>query len=108
VKSTTVLKSREISEVLSRGKVLRGQFLNLYYVLDKEDKIAFLVNRSVRGAVRRNRVRRRIREIWRLQKVSVKSKARICLVAKEMAEKAEFSDLIEDFKKLVKKFNNKY
>lgn len=100
MKQKTSLKGKEISEILNRGILLQGRFLNLYYISDNETKIAFLVNRSIRGAVRRNRVKRRIREAWRLSRDGVKKKAHICLVAKESAEKAIFSEMFKDLQKL--------
>ena len=98
-----VLKSTEISYVLNHGKVVRGKYINIHFIQHQETKIAFLINRRIRGAVRRNRVRRRIREAWRLLNLEINKNVHICLYAKTNAEKSPFSYLQNDIEKLLKK-----
>jgi len=103
MKQKTALKSKKISEILNHGIQLRGRYLNLYYGTFEENEVAFLVNKSIRGAVRRNSVRRRVREAWRLCKKEVTENVSICLMAQESAEKSKFTELLEDLKKLIRR-----
>ena len=97
------LKNIEISEVLEKGKFIQGQLINLYYLPFSEEKTAFLVTKRIKGAVKRNRVKRHIREAWRLRSEHLKKKAGVCIVAKQSAEKAKFNNLSKELNLLIKK-----
>jgi ribonuclease P protein component len=59
-------KFHEIQIILEEGKRKRGYFLNLYIQDTKDEKLAILVSKKLGNAPERNRVKRLIREIYRL------------------------------------------
>jgi ribonuclease P protein component len=58
--------------VISSGKTLVVRPVRLFYVVDRSSpptmNVGFTVSRGIRGSVRRNRIKRLLRESYRLQK----------------------------------------
>ncbi len=64
-----ILKSaRRISELFKCGKRLSGRFLQCYYLPSERPQAAFIVPKRYGSAVRRNRQKRRLRELYRLRR----------------------------------------
>jgi ribonuclease P protein component len=63
---------RSFTTVIASGKTLVVRPVRLFYVVEKTSSpgvlIGFAVSRSIRGSVRRNRIKRLLRESYRLQK----------------------------------------
>jgi ribonuclease P protein component len=67
-------RSRDFDAVHRRGRSVSSRFLVLYWLRQEEPaepRVGFAVPRSVGGAVERNRIKRRLREVWheRLERV---------------------------------------
>jgi len=59
-------------------------------------RVGFAVSRQVRGAARRNRVRRRIREAYRQVRARMPADVELVVVARPSAATRPFTELIED------------
>ena len=60
-------RSRDFDAVHRRGRSVSSRFLVLYWLPQEEaaePRIGFAVPRAVGGAVDRNRIKRRLREVW--------------------------------------------
>ena len=67
-------RSRDFDAVHRRGRSVSSRFLVLYWLPQEEPaepRIGFAVPRAAGGAVERNRIKRRLREVWneRLERV---------------------------------------
>lgn len=62
--------------------------------------MGFAVSRQVRGAVSRNRVRRRIREAYRHVRAQLAGDLAVVIVARPNAATRPFPDLLEDMRRL--------
>ncbi|HID10722.1 MAG TPA: ribonuclease P protein component [Candidatus Latescibacteria bacterium] len=76
------LTSKELSALFEGGKRRRGEFLDLYWIPSDSLKVAVLLTKKVKGAVVRNKTRRRIKEILRILLPRVKRSCYIAVVAK--------------------------
>jgi ribonuclease P protein component len=66
-------------------------------------RIGIITSRRVGGAVERNRVRRRLREIFRLERLRVTPGVWLVLVARRQAVRASFDQLQAEWRQLAKR-----
>jgi ribonuclease P protein component len=94
VKRTNRLsRSRDFDAVHRRGRSVSSRFLVLYWLPQEEPaepRIGFAVPRAAGGAVERNRIKRRLREVWqeRLERVAA-GHDYVLIVRPGLAEAAE-------------------
>ncbi len=68
IKKEILRNKKEIRDLLSEGRrVACGEFV-IIYKPDNETKVGFFASRKIRSAVKRNRVKRILREAYRMNK----------------------------------------
>jgi ribonuclease P protein component len=67
-KSLLLKKKVEIENVLHSGKRIPGNIFNVFIYASGRTRVAFLVSKKVGSAVRRNRMKRLLREAYRLNR----------------------------------------
>lgn len=105
-KDAKIKKNREYRKVYSRGKSFVNKFLVLYLAgnLEGKTKVGFSVSKKVGKAVVRNRVKRLIKEAFRLNQDKVKNKGvSLVFVARNRAKEANFSEIEKAMLDLLKK-----
>lgn len=86
----------EFQAVFERGKrVERPAFVALWIPTPGRRKAGFTVSRQVRGAVKRNRARRRLREAFRRQRAALPSDISVVFVGRPMAQSVVFEELVQ-------------
>ncbi|MBD3385789.1 ribonuclease P protein component [candidate division KSB1 bacterium] len=78
------------------GKVFKGKLFILFIRKSPSHKIGFTVEKGIKSAVKRNRIKRKSREIWRLYARQYHPVSMIML-ARESVFSASFIDLRNDF-----------
>ena len=92
--SQRLRRASEFQAVFQQGKrVERPGFIALWQTTAGDRKVGFTVSRKVRGAVRRNRVRRRLREVYRVQGNPLPEGVSVVFVGREGAEAAPIERL---------------
>ena len=84
----------------ARGRTVQGRFLRLSVVMDRAveaTRFGLVTSKRVGGAVIRNRVRRRLREICRLHRAMLAPGWLVVVVAKPAAAEATFSELRDEW-----------
>ena len=97
------LKREEFRKVFSKGRRLSGGVLTLYVFECGERKAGFVVRRSVRGAVKRNRLKRLLREIYRRNRDRIDERVALVVVIGEKAEELSMQELERSFLLLLEK-----
>lgn len=88
----TLKKARDFDRVFRRGRSVASQELVMYALKRNRPglRIAFCVSRKLGGAVVRNRLRRRLREVFRSHSLKLTPKWDLILLARQGATSASF------------------
>lgn len=99
--TVTLKKNYEFRRLYSRGKSTAAACLALYCRKNGSDRnrIGYTVSNKVGHAVVRNRIRRRLREIYRLHEAELARGYDIVVVARMRASGADYHQLETDFMK---------
>ncbi len=96
MKSTvSIKKNYEFRSLYSRGKSLAMPHLVVYYRKNRRDhnRLGISVTSKLGNAVKRNRVRRRLREIYRTNEQKLKVGYDIIIVSRVKARYADYQTL---------------
>ena len=106
-KMQTLKKNYEFENVLKQGKFYVGNQITIYITKNKENKNIFgiAISKKTCKAVKRNFIKRKIRENYRLIEKNLKKGYNIVFLwnKKVLIEDANFHIIKEDLEKLFKK-----
>ena len=105
-KIDTLKKNYEFKNVLDKGKFYKGKYITLYISQNSKEKnvIGIAVSKKIGKAVKRNRIKRLIRESYRLQKNELKKSYNIVFLwNKNQENNCKCLEIQEDMKKLFKR-----
>jgi ribonuclease P protein component len=98
-----IIRKREVfKEVFQNGKRLHGKYLRFYFMEAKNRQIGFLVPKKVGIAVKRNKIKRLMREVYRIHRSEIKSQ-KIIILAEKGVEKLGFKNIEKEFLIFLKK-----
>ena len=98
-------KKKDFQAVYSRGKSYANRFLVLYVFRSNgfQGKVGFAAGKKLGNAVKRNRVKRLLRESYRMNQDAIKEGVSLLLVGRKAAVDAGCQDLEKAFLALAKK-----
>jgi ribonuclease P protein component len=105
-KAKRLTRTEEFTSVKFQGKTYRGPFLVLGVFVQKEEKAfraGFITTKRLGGAVVRNRVRRRLRDIVRREQARLRAGLWIVLVARSAAARASHQELKDEWLRLAER-----
>jgi ribonuclease P protein component len=95
-------KRREFEECYASGVRASGRHLQVFALpSDGVSRLGLSVPRRVGNAPTRNRLRRRLREIFRKSRAAMRRPVRLVVNARPSGAKAPFSELSEDYRATV-------
>lgn len=108
-KSTSLTGSLEFERVYREGLVSRGKFFSVHALPNATgtSRLGLSVSKKVGNAVRRNSVRRRLKEIHRSVNNQLPGDVDIVISARPAAADAAFSELNEEFLRALHKLNGR-
>lgn len=101
-----IRKDSDFRKVYKHGKSFANKYLVMYILDNKSDfnRVGFSVSKKVGKATVRNKVRRRIRECFRLNLDGhIKKGYDLVFIARVASKDAEYEDIEKSVKNLVKK-----
>ena len=96
-KSETMRSPKVFEEVFSDGIRLYSKHMMLLATHSHKTQVGFAVSRKIKGAVKRNRAKRRSREIVRLNSAALPRKLAIVVVARPGIEGVNFKSINDDY-----------
>jgi ribonuclease P protein component len=105
-KTRRLTRPAEFQRVREEGEVARGAFLSLGILREQAGvkmRAGFVTSRRVGGAVVRNRVRRRLREIVRRHQGEIVERVWMVVIARPGAARASYEALEHEWLRLAKR-----
>lgn len=95
----TLKKNSDFRRLYSKGSCAVNRYMAVYCRKNRtgENRLGYTVSTKLGHAVTRNRVRRRLREIYRLNSASLKKGVDIVIVARSRCVGAEYSAMEQAF-----------
>lgn len=91
-----VRRSSELRDLLRQGKALRGRWVTVIHRRGRRRRAGFVLKRDLKGAVSRNKVKRRLKEIYRREKRRIDPQVEIVFLADRRTKGADYCQLRED------------
>jgi ribonuclease P protein component len=104
-KSEIMRRPREISAIFQDGKFQRGLWFDIAYSRGTNRQVAFAATKRIRKAVERNRIKRLLREAYRLEKEIFPVQLQLILIGHENILQVHVNDLREEMRKAAVKIN---
>ena len=103
--TTSLNKNHEFRRLYNKGKSAASKYIVVYCRRNgsQENHLGITVSKKVGGAVQRNRVRRRIKEIYRLNEPEITRGYDIVIVARVSSVEATYNELNNSVISLMKK-----
>ena len=104
-KSSRLTRAAEFNRVRAEGARFRGSLLSLGVLRNAGERFraGFITSRKIGGAVARNRVRRRLREIVRRHQHEIVDLAWIVTIASPAAAQASYQELEAEWLRLAER-----
>jgi len=99
-KSARLKRASEFAKVKAEGATSHGKYLLLGSFQTGEEqpaRIGLVTSRRLGGAVQRNLVRRRLRELARKSRLEIKPGLQLVIIARRSAVSASFGQLEQDW-----------
>ncbi len=107
-KTVTLTKNYEFMRVYKKGRFYVGKYITLYVISNNNNvtnRLGITVSKKVGKSVTRNRIRRLIKENYRLFEDYIKSGFSIVFVAREFTSIPGYFEIKKEMKYLLKKMN---
>jgi ribonuclease P protein component len=102
-RTAKLLKHSDFQRVYKSGKRHFSGLMTVFFLPrsdgESEPRVGFTVSRALGGAVKRNRIKRRMREAVRLHRRELTSRVDVVFNPKKLAADAEFSQIESEVKK---------
>ena len=105
-KSARLFRAAEFERVKNEGESFHGKLIVLSVLKnlpEAEVRVGLVTSRRVGGAVQRNRVRRRLREIVRAARPAIRAGTWLTLIARQAAAQASFQTLNAEWQQLARR-----
>ena len=95
-------RKKEIQDLFQNGTIWRGNYLRIIYAKSPERRVGFIVARRFGKAVLRNRAKRLMREVYRIQKHELEG-YRLILSPRFNAHNVSLQNFQKDLERFIEK-----
>jgi ribonuclease P protein component len=104
-KNEIIRRSPSISAIFNQGRFKRGRSFDVAFKFGINRQAAFAATKRIRTAVARNRIKRRLREAYRLEKSRFNERVQLVLIGHENVAQMPFDDLRDEMRQTAAKIN---
>lgn len=106
-KTITIKSSRDFSRTFHRGKSNANKYLVIFIIKNNLNinKIGISIGKKVGNSVNRNRIKRLIRESYRVLENKLKTGYDIVFVPRQPSKTADYKDIFDSLSKIFHKLN---
>lgn len=101
-KREIIRKQETFREILETGKRWHEKHMTIVYLSFSERRIGFAVSKRLGNAVVRNRMKRRMREIYRHHRDEI-GDVEMIILARNGLDRARYGDLEEEFERFIQR-----
>lgn len=106
-KTEHLLKKWEFQRVFAENRKFTGRYIVVHILQNQSNrKAGILVSRKIGNAVKRNRIKRLIREAYRLNKHSLPDNIHLVIIAKQGIGDLKYKDIEEDLLEICNNFSH--
>jgi ribonuclease P protein component len=102
-KSIFIRSSRDFDRIFKNGNKISSEHILVLYLQSDTIKIGFTVSKKIKGAVHRNRAKRRLKEVVRLNQNLLPRNRAYIFLAKPGMERFEFKKVEKELVHLIAK-----
>ncbi|MGI6668245.1 MAG: ribonuclease P protein component [Acetivibrionales bacterium] len=104
-KTVTIKKNHEFARIYKKGKFFAGRYLVIYVLKNRlgVNRLGITVNKKAGKSVRRNRIKRLIRESYRLYEEFIPESYDIIFFARNTEAEYTYKEITKEMKFLLKK-----
>lgn len=103
-KEYRIRENDTIKRIYNKGSFYRGKFIYIHYLPEKEKRFSIRMEKGIKGGLKRNRLRRRLREILRNANPDLKNGLYI-VTGRKSALMEDYNKTKNDFDKICGKEN---
>lgn len=100
-----ITNNREFAKIYKRGRYIPGRYVVLHYLKNRSEtnRLGVTTGKKIKGSVSRNRMRRLLRETYRLREEDIKTGYDIILLGRDNPEGLKLEKVDKDVVYLFKK-----
>lgn len=104
LKTERITTTKEYQDIFARGARMSGPFMKIHYTFgEKERKIGIIISRRIKGSVKRNRYKRLLREVFRLNKQQIPDNMKLVVVVFRDIQVDNYENTTKSLMDLVRK-----
>ncbi len=105
LRTQMLVKNYEFERVFRRGRFYSSRVLTLYVRprQDRDLRLGITVAKQVKGSVKRNRVKRWLREVYRLTEGNLQPGYDLIMFARLKPEETSYQEILKAWTRLIKK-----
>lgn len=99
----TLKKNNEFKQVFAKGIRKSGKYAIVFVLSRKRqnNRVGIIVKKSIGNAVKRNKIKRRLRELWRKQVSQLIQGSDVVIIARKEIGEASFKEIENDLLELL-------